>query len=43
MPRGSDESWVGKLIEKCTKYKHFEKTRFGTGSKLLLYYMCLII
>ncbi|XP_059615279.1 unconventional myosin-Va isoform X2 [Phlebotomus argentipes] len=29
MPRGSDESWVGKLIEKCAKFKHFEKTRFG--------------
>lgn len=33
MPRGSDESWVGKLNEKCTKYKHYGKTRFGTACK----------
>lgn len=33
MPRGSDESWVGKLNEKCAKYKHFEKARFGNGCK----------
>lgn len=31
MPKGSDESWVGKLIEKCSKYKHFDKPRFGTS------------
>lgn len=29
MPKGSDESWVGKLNEKCGKYKHFERSRFG--------------
>lgn len=29
MPKGSDDSWVGKLVEKCSKYKHFEKPRFG--------------
>lgn len=34
MPKGSDESWVGKLIEKCSKYKHFDKPRFGTSCKL---------
>ncbi|XP_067632478.1 unconventional myosin-Va isoform X2 [Eurosta solidaginis] len=32
MPKGSDESWAGKLIEKCNKYHHFEKPRFGTTS-----------
>ncbi|XP_014092302.2 unconventional myosin-Va isoform X1 [Bactrocera oleae] len=32
MPKGSDESWAGKLIEKCNKYPHFEKPRFGTTS-----------
>ncbi|XP_070140380.1 unconventional myosin-Va isoform X2 [Drosophila kikkawai] len=32
MPRGSDESWAGKLIEKCTKFPHFEKPRFGSTS-----------
>lgn len=34
MPKGSDESWVGKLVEKCSKYKHFDKPRFGTNCKL---------
>lgn len=29
MPRGSDESWVGKLNEKCGKFEHFERSRFG--------------
>lgn len=33
MPRGSDESWVGKLVEKCAKYKHFDKPRFGKMCK----------
>lgn len=33
MPGGSDESWVGKLIEKCAKYKHFDKPRYGTVCK----------
>ncbi|XP_017838589.1 unconventional myosin-Va isoform X5 [Drosophila busckii] len=32
MPRGSDDSWAGKLIEKCAKFPHFEKPRFGTTS-----------
>ncbi|XP_030388121.1 unconventional myosin-Va isoform X2 [Scaptodrosophila lebanonensis] len=32
MPKGSDESWAGKLIEKCNKFPHFEKPRFGTTS-----------
>lgn len=35
VPRGSDESWVGKLNEKCSKYKHYEKTRFGTACELV--------
>ncbi|XP_023292615.2 unconventional myosin-Va isoform X1 [Lucilia cuprina] len=29
MPRGSDESWARKLVEKCNKFPHFEKPRFG--------------
>lgn len=33
MPRGSDESWIGKLNEKCSKYQHYEKSRFGTTCK----------
>ncbi|KMY92004.1 unconventional myosin-Va isoform X1 [Drosophila simulans] len=32
MPKGSDESWAGKLIGKCNKFPHFEKPRFGTTS-----------
>ncbi|XP_060659986.1 unconventional myosin-Vb isoform X1 [Drosophila nasuta] len=32
MPKGSDESWAGKLIDKCIKFPHFEKPRFGTTS-----------
>ncbi|XP_055531735.1 unconventional myosin-Va isoform X2 [Wyeomyia smithii] len=38
MPRGSDESWVGKLFEKCTKYKHFDKPRFGTSAFLIKHF-----
>lgn len=30
MPKGSDTSWVGKLMEKCSKFPHFDKPRFGT-------------
>uniref|UniRef100_A0A1I8QA92 Myosin motor domain-containing protein n=1 Tax=Stomoxys calcitrans TaxID=35570 RepID=A0A1I8QA92_STOCA len=32
MPKGSDESWARKLVEKCTKFPHFEKPRFGNTS-----------
>ncbi|KAM7342647.1 dilute class unconventional myosin isoform 2-T2 [Cochliomyia hominivorax] len=32
MPRGSDESWARKLFEKCPKFPHFEKPRFGNTS-----------
>lgn len=38
MPRGSDESWVGKLFEKCSKYKHFDKPRFGTSAFLIKHF-----
>lgn len=38
MPNGSDTSWVGKLNEKCTKYKHFEKPRFGTSAFLVKHF-----
>lgn len=41
MPKGSDESWVGKLIEKCSKYKHFDKPRFGTSCKLSMNFIFL--
>lgn len=32
MPNGSDASWIAKLNEKCSKYKHFDKPRFGTSA-----------
>lgn len=35
MPKGSDNSWAGKLYSKCGKSKHFEKPRFGTSSFLI--------
>ncbi|XP_055916560.1 unconventional myosin-Va isoform X1 [Eupeodes corollae] len=38
MPKGSDESWAGKLIEKCSKFPHFEKPRFGTTSFLVKHF-----
>ncbi|KAL7048410.1 hypothetical protein ACKWTF_003346 [Chironomus riparius] len=38
MPNGSDNSWVGKLNEKCSKYKHYEKARFGTSSFLVKHF-----
>lgn len=38
MPSGSDESWVGKLHLKCSKYKHFDKPRFGTSAFLVKHF-----
>lgn len=38
MPNGSDVSWVGKLNEKCSRYKHFEKPRFGTSAFLVKHF-----
>lgn len=38
MPNGSDNSWVIKLIEKCTKYNHFEKPRFGNNGFLIKHF-----
>ncbi|XP_053677422.1 unconventional myosin-Va [Anopheles nili] len=38
MPCGSDESWVGKLMEKCGKYKHFDRPRFGTSAFLIKHF-----
>lgn len=36
VPNGSDEGWAQKLVTTCGKYKHFEKSRFGTASKFFL-------
>jgi myosin heavy subunit len=35
MPKGTDSSWVEKLYNKCTKWKHFSKARFGTTAFLI--------
>ncbi|KRT84142.1 Myosin head, partial [Oryctes borbonicus] len=32
MPKGSDRSWTEKLYNKCMKYSHFGKARFGTSA-----------
>lgn len=42
MPKGSDESWAGKLYEKCAKYKHFDKPRFGVSSFLVKHFSDLV-
>lgn len=42
MPNGSDQSWIGKLNEKCSKYKHFEKPRFGTSSFLVNHFSDIV-
>lgn len=38
MPNGSDDSWVAKLNEKCTKYKHYDKPRFGTSAFIVKHF-----
>lgn len=38
MPNGSDAAWVNKLNEKCAKYKHYEKPRFGTSAFLVKHF-----
>uniref|UniRef100_T1GEE7 Myosin motor domain-containing protein n=1 Tax=Megaselia scalaris TaxID=36166 RepID=T1GEE7_MEGSC len=38
VPNGSDEGWAQKLVMKCAKYKHFEKSRFGTASFLVKHF-----
>ncbi|CAH1128149.1 unnamed protein product [Ceutorhynchus assimilis] len=35
MPRGSDASWSEKLYQKCAKYPHFSKNRFGKLSFII--------
>lgn len=36
MISGSDETWLNKLNEKCHKYQHFSKPRFGQQCKFTL-------
>ncbi|GJQ86816.1 Myo5 [Trypoxylus dichotomus] len=35
MPKGSDRSWTEKLYNKCMKYSHFGKARFGTSAFII--------
>lgn len=38
MPRGSDSSWIGKIMEKCGKYRHFERPKFGGEAFLVKHF-----
>lgn len=38
MPRGSDQSWIGKITEKCDKYKHFGKPKFGGAAFIVRHF-----
>lgn len=38
MPNGSESSWIAKLNDKCSKFKHFEKPRFGTSAFLVKHF-----
>lgn len=38
MPNGSDDTWVSKLNEKCSKYKHYDKPRFGTSAFIVKHF-----
>jgi myosin V len=38
MPNGSETSWIAKLNDKCSKYKHFEKPRFGSAAFLVKHF-----
>lgn len=38
MPRGTDTSWTGKIMEKCVKYKHFGKPKFGGEAFLVKHF-----
>lgn len=38
MVNGSDETWLTKLYEKCAKYDHFAKPRFGQQAFLIRHF-----
>ncbi|XP_069970718.1 unconventional myosin-Va-like isoform X8 [Penaeus vannamei] len=38
MPRGSDQSWVEKLYDKCKKWEHFSKPRLSNTSFLIAHF-----
>lgn len=42
MPKGSDSSWAEKLYAKCTKWKHFDKPRFGTSAFVVHHFADLV-
>ncbi|XP_071515653.1 unconventional myosin-Va isoform X4 [Panulirus ornatus] len=38
MPKGSDQSWVEKLYDKCKKWEHFSKPRLSNTSFLIAHF-----
>lgn len=38
MVNGSDDAWITKLFEKCAKYDHFAKHRFGNNAFLIKHF-----
>ena len=38
MPKGSDQSWVEKLYDKCKKWDHFSKPRLSNTSFLIAHF-----
>ncbi|XP_050723307.1 unconventional myosin-Va-like isoform X3 [Eriocheir sinensis] len=38
MPKGSDQSWVEKLYDKCKKWDHFSKPRLSNSSFLIAHF-----
>jgi myosin V len=38
MPKGTDQSWVEKLYERCIKSKQFVKPRFSNASYIIRHF-----
>ena len=38
MPKGSDQSWVEKLYDKCRKSDHFEKPRLSNTAYVIVHF-----
>ena len=38
MPKGSDQSWVEKLYDKCRKSDHFEKPRLSNTAYIIVHF-----
>nr|XP_018910252.1 PREDICTED: unconventional myosin-Va isoform X1 [Bemisia tabaci] len=42
MPKGTDASWADKLYNKCEKWQHFSKPRFGTKTFSIKHFADLV-